>query len=237
MIWAFIPARGGSKSIPKKNIKPFCDQPLIYWNLMALEQTAEVDKVVVATDSQDIEETVRSFGLKKLLVYRRLAENAQDTSSTESVMLEFLESHKAEIKDNDLFMLVQATSPLTQPSHFAEALRQFKVNSYDSMLTCVRVKRFFWNPEGTPKNYDYRMRPRRQDFAGELLENGAFYINTVGNIRSFKNRLCGAIGIFEMPEYTAVDIDEEDDWPIAENLMKKHVLRKNTKTENHENQD
>ncbi|HOI90170.1 MAG TPA: acylneuraminate cytidylyltransferase family protein [Candidatus Rifleibacterium sp.] len=224
MIWAFIPARGGSKSIPKKNIKLFCNQPLIFWSLTALEQTVEIEKIVVATDSEEIEKIVQSFGLQKSLIYRRLAENAQDMSSSESVMLEFLESRNCEVKDDDIFMLVQATSPLTQPIHFANALRIFKSSSYDSMLTCVRVKRFFWNPEGTSKNYDYRARPRRQDFKGELLENGAFYINTAGNIRAYKNRLCGAIGIFEMPEYTAVDIDEEDDWHVAENLMRKYVL-------------
>lgn len=224
MVWAFIPARGGSKSIPKKNIKLFCNQPLIFWSLTALEQTVEIEKIVVATDSEEIEKIVQSFGLQKSLIYRRLAENAQDMSSSESVMLEFLESRNCEVKDDDIFMLVQATSPLTQPIHFANALRTFKSSSYDSMLTCVRVKRFFWNPEGTSKNYDYRARPRRQDFKGELLENGAFYINTAGNIRAYKNRLCGAIGIFEMPEYTAVDIDEEDDWHVAENLMRKYVL-------------
>lgn len=225
MVWAFIPARGGSKSILKKNIKPFCNQPLIFWCLMALEQTAEVDRVVVATDSEEIEETVNNFGLKKPLIYHRLAENAQDTSSSESVMLEFLEFSNDEVKDDDIFMLVQATSPLTQPDHFSEALRIFKSSSYDSMLTCVRVKRFFWNSEGTPQNYDYRMRPRRQDFKGELMENGAFYINKAGNVRAYKNRLCGAVGIFEMPEYTAVDLDEEDDWYVAENLMKKYALK------------
>ena len=73
-------------------------------------------------------------------------------------------------------------------------------------------------------NYDYRHRPRRQEFDGMLMENGAFYINTVGNIIASGNRLSGKIGIYEMPEYTAFEIDEPDDWEVMENLKRSHVL-------------
>lgn len=121
-------------------------------------------------------------------------------------------------------MLVQATSPLTQTEHFTAALKQFQKESYDSMLSCVRNYRFFWKEDGTSLNYDYRNRPRRQEFNGELMENGAFYINSVTNILTDKNRLSGKIGIYEMPEYTATEIDEPDDWIILENLMMRHVL-------------
>ena len=95
---------------------------------------------------------------------------------------------------------------------------------YDSIITCVRNFRFFWNEDGTSMNYDYMNRPRRQNFKGMLMENGAFYINTVKNILGNGNRLGGKIGIYEMPEYTATEIDEPDDWIILENLMRKHVL-------------
>jgi N-acylneuraminate cytidylyltransferase len=73
-------------------------------------------------------------------------------------------------------------------------------------------------------NYDYRHRPRRQEFDGMLMENGAFYINTVANILASGNRLSGKIGIYEMPEYTSFEIDEPDDWQVMENLMRKHIL-------------
>jgi N-acylneuraminate cytidylyltransferase len=88
-----------------------------------------------------------------------------------------------------------------------------------------RTKRFFWNENGTPINYDYKNRPRRQDFDGMLMENGAFYISSIGNIKKYKNRLSGKIAIYEMPEYTAIEIDEEDDWIIAEKLMQKYILQ------------
>lgn len=222
MIIAFIPVRGGSKSIPLKNIKPFCGKPLVCWNIEALENCPEVDQIVVATDSDKIEEVVLNHTYKKTRIYRRSAENACDTASTESVMLEYINA--AQLASDDIFMLVQATSPLTQTKHFSEALRMYANKKYDSILTCVRNYRFFWNADGTSMNYDYRNRPRRQNFDGMLMENGAFYINTVKNITASQNRLSGKIGVYEMPEYTATEIDEPDDWSILENLMRRHIL-------------
>ena len=139
-------------------------------------------------------------------------------------MLEYIE--QATLGDDDIFMLVQATSPLTETVHFSEALSLYAKGEYDSLLTCVRNYRFFWSEDGTSMNYDYRNRPRRQNFSGMLMENGAFYINTVSHIVESRNRLSGHIGVYEMPEYTATEIDEPDDWMILENLMRKHVLAK-----------
>lgn len=223
---AFIPVRGGSKSIPLKNIKSFCGKPLVCWNIEALEACPKVDEIIVATDSDDIWNTVESRNYKKTTLYRRSAENACDTASTESVMLEYI--NYAHLTEDSIFMLVQATSPLTETKHFTEALQMYAKDGYDSIITCVRNYRFFWNEDGTSMNYDYMNRPRRQNFNGMLMENGAFYINSVGNILSNGNRLSGKIGIYEMPEYTATEIDEPDDWIILENLMRKHVLTRQT---------
>lgn len=224
MVIAFIPVRGGSKSIPLKNIKLFCGKPLVCWNIEALEACVAVDEIIVATDSDKIEATVLAKNYSKTKIYHRSAENACDTASTESVMLEYI--NYAKPAGDDIFMLVQATSPLTEECHFTEALAIYARGAYDSMLTCVRNFRFFWNMDGTSKNYDYMNRPRRQNFAGELMENGAFYINTVKNVVEGGNRLSGKIGIYEMPEYTSTEIDEPDDWIVLENLMRKHVLTK-----------
>ena len=218
---AFIPVRCGSKSIKFKNIMPFCGKPLVYWNLKAL-QNSVIDEIIVATDCREIHETVSGFGFSKVKIYRRNDENAADTSSTESVMLEYLVNF--DLPENELFILVQATSPFTQTKDFASALSIFENSKFDSLLTCVRIKRFFWTENGISKNYDFNNRPRRQDFSGELMENGAFYINTVGNIKKFKNRLSGKIGIYEMPEFTSLEIDEEHDRLMAENLMKHYIL-------------
>ena len=219
-IIAFIPARGGSKSIPEKNIKPFCGKPLIFWNLSALQQS-NIDEVIVATDSLKIKEVVNSFNFSKVKVYERSAENAQDTSSTESVMLEYINS--TNLSDEDTFMLVQATSPFTQTKHFNEGLNLF--NKHDSVLSCCQSKRFSWK-NGKALNYDIDNRPRRQDFQGTLIENGAFYISSASAIKETKNRISGKIGIYQMPEYTYTEIDEPADWIVAESLMKRFVLKK-----------
>ncbi|APZ45333.1 acylneuraminate cytidylyltransferase [Polaribacter reichenbachii] len=222
---AFIPVREGSKSISLKNIKPFCGKPLIYWSLKAAVETAEIDEVVVATDSLVIKDTVKSFSFDKVSIYDRDKLNAQDSSPTESVMLEYLS--KSNLSTTDNFILIQATSPLLSNKNLSEGFNLLKKN--DSVLSCVRSKRFFWNEKGKPLNYDYKNRPRRQDFDGLLMENGAFYINSVHNILENKNRISGKIGVSIMPEYTAVEIDEEDDWIIAESLMKRFILKSQNK--------
>ena len=227
MVIAFIPVRGGSKSIPLKNIKLFCGKPLLYWNIVALQNSEKIDEIVVATDSEEIKRTVAEFCFDKVKIYNRSNENATDTASTESVMLEYINQNN--LSEDSIFMLVQATSPLTETKHFDEALEMYFRGEFDSMLTCVRSYHFFWNPDGTSKNYDYQNRPRRQNFNGELMENGAFYINTIKNILESKNRLSGKIGIYEMPEHTSFEIDEPDDWMVLESLMHKHILSKKNK--------
>ena len=216
---AFIPARCGSKSIKLKNIKLFCNKPLIYWNLKALEQSSMIDEIVVATDCSEIKKTVEDFKFPKLRVFDRGKLNAQDKSSTESVILEFLGKEKYD--NNDKLLLVQATSPLTETIDFEKALNKMNCENADSLLTCVREKKFIWNDNNEPVNYNFFERPRRQDFNGILIENGAFYINYIGNIFKHKNRLCGKISIYEMENYKYIEIDEEIDWVIAESLMKK----------------
>ena len=217
---AFIPVRGGSKSIPLKNIKILAGQPLVYWTAKAANDAECIDSVVIATDSIEIKNTVINFNLPKLEIYDRNPKNAQDTSSTESVILEYIESRK--LNSNDKLILIQATSPLLKSKHIDKMYKKMLSDNADSALSCVRCKRFFWGKNGTPLNYDYRNRPRRQDFEGIFMENGACYINKVSNIIKDKNRLSGKISIYEMPEYTATEIDEPDDFLLIEKLMEKH---------------
>ena len=219
---AFIPVRGGSKSIPLKNVKSFCGKPLVYWTARAAQYTKEIDEVIIGTDSEEIKKTVLAFGFNKLKVYDRSKVNAADSSSTESVMLEYLNG--VNLNSLDTFVLIQATSPFLSETDLSKGILQLKNSKSDSLLSCAIVKRFFWNKEGMAINYDFKNRPRRQDFEGTLIENGAFYINTVSNILKFGNRLSGNIEIYQMPEYSMTEIDEPDDWVYAEYLMKKHVL-------------
>lgn len=215
---AFIPVRGGSKSIPKKNIKIFCGKPLIYWNLIELENCNQVDEIVVASDSEDIISVVEGFKFSKVVVYRRSNENAQDHSTSESIMLEYINFAKLDL--SDVFMLVQATSPFTKSNDFSNGLKM--MNSYDTVFSCAKIKRFIWDKDSNPLNYDFKNRPRRQDFDGTFMENGAFCISLVSDIIKYNNRISGNIGICEMPEYTFVEIDEPEDWIIAERLFLKN---------------
>lgn len=224
---AFIPARCGSDAIKFKNIKLFCGKPLVYWCLKALHDSLDIDVIYVATDCNKIEDVVNEFKFPKVEIYRREAANATATADTESVMLEFLSKNTFSPPDN--FLLVQATNPFVLENDFTDALKAMRESGYDSLLSCCRIKRFFWNENGTPVNYDYKNRPLRQFFNGILVENGAFYINTVRNIIKDKNRLSGNIGIHEMPEYTFTEIDEIEDWIIAEKIFIKNRRDKESK--------
>jgi N-acylneuraminate cytidylyltransferase len=220
---AFIPVRGGSKSIPLKNIKLFCGKPLVYWSIKAACNSDFIDQVVVSTDSYEIKNIVNSFSLKNVTVYERSKENAQDNSSTEDAMLEYLVENKHQIIN--YFVLLQATSPFTTSQMLNQAFELCKKK--DSVISGTRYKRFLWENNGTPLNYDYKNRPRRQDYEGVFLENGAFYISKAKDILKSGNRLSGNIGLFEMPEYTSIEIDEPDDWFIAEKIFEKHCLHSN----------
>ena len=217
---AFIPVRGGSKSIPLKNIKILAGMPLVYWTANAANEASCIDKVIIATDSEKIKETVKELNLSKVEIYDRDKQNAQDTSSTESVMLEYI--RYANLNPEDCFFLIQATSPLLKAKHIDAMYQKFISEKADSALSCVRNKRFFWSEDGKSLNYDYKNRPRRQDFNGCMMENGACYINSVKNILKDKNRLSGKISVYEMPEYTAVEIDESDDFILVAKLIDKH---------------
>ena len=112
---AFIPVRAGSKSIPLKNIKILNGKPLVYWTAKAAQEAKCIDKIIIATDSNEIKKIVLNFGFDKLEIYDRDPNNAQDTSSTESVMLEYIQ--KACLDCNDLFFLIQENSPLLKSSY------------------------------------------------------------------------------------------------------------------------
>jgi N-acylneuraminate cytidylyltransferase len=144
-------------------------------------------------------------------------------------MLEFIS--KKNFSNEDLFMLIQATSPLIQPEDIDGSLNQFKTSKCDSLLSCVRSKRFFWNELNKPINYDYNNRPRRQDFNGLYMENGALYISSIAQIKIAENRLSGKISIFEMDQNTAIELDEFTDWLAAERLMQERNLKNSPQNE------
>lgn len=215
---AFIPVRGGSKSIPLKNIKNIAGKPLVYWTIEAALECSFIDKVFVSTDSQEIEECVTKLNNPKLAAIDRGPETATDTATSESALIEFC--HKYEY---DYIFFIQATSPLLTSQDLTVAWEKYRSHKLDSLLSVVRQKRFIWqeNQNGTaePLNYNPLNRPRRQEFQGYLVENGAFYLSACENILSSGCRISDKTGIYEMCEESYFELDEPSDWLIIENLL------------------
>lgn len=209
---AIVPIRSGSKGIPNKNIKLLAGKPLVWWILNALENS-NVDQIIVATDEEYME-LISELEISKKITYVRDSKNSKDESSTEDVLIEIINN----LQINDDIMLAQATSPLTTSNDINNGIKLYK--NFDSIVSVVKQKRFIWNKNGTAANYDINNRPRRQDWEGYYVENGAFYINHSSNILKDKNRLSGRIGCSIMDDKTYFEIDSENDWVIIENLIK-----------------
>lgn len=216
---ALIPMRGGSKGIPNKNIKEFCGKPLFYWAVSAALSSKYIDEVYVSTESEEIKGLVTKLFPGVKIVDRPIA-LAQDGSSTEEVLLHF-----SDLINFDVNVTIQVTSPIVKAKDFDAALCQYFECEYDSLLSVVKTKRFFWNNSAHPINYNYKERPRRQDFDGAFMENGAFYITSKKVLVEDRCRLGGVIGMYEMHEEAAYEIDTMADWKIVEMLMHEHLKR------------
>ena len=229
---AFIPVRGGSKSIPLKNIKPMCGKPLVYWTVAAACGCKNIDKVYVATDSEKIRETLQNVKdtdtdgrLDKMEIIGRSQESASDTASTEFAMLEFAREHLF-----DHIVLIQATSPLLTAEDLDRGFALYEQKETDSVLSVVRQKRFNWKVEkdgsAQPTNYDYFHRPRRQEFEGYCVENGAFYITSREILLATENRISWNVKAVEMSEDTFFEIDEPSDWDMIQQLLERRQKEK-----------
>lgn len=214
---AIIPLRKGSKGIPGKNKKKLLGRPLFSWVLGAAI-FSDLDEVYVFTDDEEILNYVEKeyHWTTKVKGLLRGDVNANDTASTESAMVEFAEKIN---HDFDVLCLLQATSPLTTSKDINNALSQISIEGKTSALSVVKTHRFTWNADGTPQNYDVFNRPRRQDFAGLLMENGAVYATTKVAFIKSENRVSESIGLVEMPEETLMEIDSLSDWTIIESLL------------------
>ena len=210
---AIVPLRGGSKGIPGKNIKHIAGKPLCAWSIEAALKSGIPDKVIVSTDSSEIEKSVKEI-FPEVEILSRPAELASDTASTESVML-----HAMEHYDFEHMLLIQVTSPMVTEADFRKAWEKYEEERLDSLLTAVRSYRFIWSDDCKPLNYNPSRRPRRQDFGGSLIENGAFYITKKNVLEREKCRLGGAIGIYEMDERSSREVDSIEDWGEVERIL------------------
>jgi N-acylneuraminate cytidylyltransferase len=220
MRWVgFMPLRANSKSIIEKNVRTMAGRPLFAWSLEQAIASHCFDEIYVATDSPKFRDMVTEEFAEAVTVVDRSPVTCTDTASTESAMLEFQQQVPF-----DIICLIQATSPLTHAEDFRAAQHKFLAENLDSLLTAVQSKRFFWTTTGTPINYEPKERPRRQEFGGYLMENGAFYMTRAKILEDYRSRLAGRIGIHEMAAETAIEIDDEADWVVVEQLLLRQKL-------------
>ena len=220
---AFIPARGGSKGLPGKNIRPICGKPLIAWSIEQALESKLIADVYVSTDCESIADIAESFGAK--VPFLRPQAISGDKATTESAMLHFCEWLGGEAIPADNLVLLQATSPVRAKGRLDQALEIFESESCDSLLSVSESHRFFWRKgsRGLPQaGYDFRNRPRRQDIKDDdrsYMETGSFYITTIGGFIEEKNRLFGNIGFCITPENESYEIDSLTDFKICEILL------------------
>lgn len=220
---AIIPLRAGSKGIPGKNKKKLLGRPLFSWTLSEAI-FSNLDEIYIFTDDKDIIEYVNKnyTWTEKVKIMERSEESATDTASTEFGMLELAKNLDY---DFDILCLLQATSPLTTKEDINECLNEIEKENYDSALTVVNTMRFIWDEDGKSINYNYNLRPRRQDFKGLLVENGAVYTTTKEQFKNSGVRIGGNIAIVKMPEDTLTEIDEKEDWIIMEKLIENRLSK------------
>lgn len=215
-VTAFIPARGGSKGIPGKNLALVGGRPLLAWSVQELLRARSVDAVVVSTDSPEIAAVATAFGGHRVTVHRRCAATATDTASTESAMLEWAAQASCEVA-----VLVQATSPLVRADDVDRCVAA--LDAADSSLTVVRRHEFLWRAGedglGEPVNYAPSQRPRRQDWAGHLVETGAVYATRRESLLRTGTRVSGRTALVETSQAAAVEIDTVDDLRMASALL------------------
>jgi len=224
-VLAIIPARGGSKGIPHKNIVPLAGKPLVAWSVEAARQTPAVTRVVVSTDDEDIAKVSRQFGAEAVT---RPTEISGDSASSESALLHVLDAFQTtEGWEPDLVVFLQATSPLRQPDDIQRAIETLQRDEADSLFSACHVEGFTWRlpRDGQagrvePINYDPIHRPRRQELAEEILEeNGSIYVFKPWVLRQFNSRLGGKIAVHKMDRLDSFQIDTLADLELLEGLI------------------
>ena len=218
-ITAFIPARGGSKGIPGKNIKTFAGKPLIVHSIEYALNCSQIDEVVVSTDDDKIGKIARNAGAQ---IVKRPPELSTDKATTESAIHHFVNKFN---KKPDIIVLLQPTSPYRPKGSLEKAITHFTENGFDSLLSITPTHRFYWRVKEDQTafaEYDYLNRPRRQDMKLDdirYVENGSLYIFTRKQFDKTGNRLGGKIGYVEWPVKYSIEIDTQLDFDMVEKLF------------------
>ncbi len=225
---AIIPARGGSKGIPRKNLVDICGKPLIAWSILQAREARQIDSVWVTSDDDEILAVAESYGA---ITIRRPAKISSDQASSESAWIHALDAIEGQGVSVDVVVAMQATSPIRESSDLDGGVLTLREQGYDSMLSVAEVEDFFtWridmNGGAQSVNYDYRKRKRRQQIEKRYLENGSFYAFRPEQLRRQNNRLGGRIGLFVMGRHKMFQIDSPEDIELCAAVMRGFGLDK-----------
>lgn len=223
-----IPARGGSKGIPRKNIKPFDGKPLIYYTIDTAREIVPDEDICVSTDDDEIIQVVEDYGLK--VPFKRPAELATDTAGTYEVLLHALNYYEQQGKHYDVVMLLQNTSPFRTAEHVKEALKLY-TSDVDMV---VSVKECPANPyycvfEEDNNGFLHVCKGdgnifRRQDAPKVYEYNGAIYIMSAEKLKTTHMHKMQKRVKYVMDELSSVDLDTMWDWQMAETIKKEKSL-------------
>jgi YrbI family 3-deoxy-D-manno-octulosonate 8-phosphate phosphatase len=225
-VLAIIPARGGSKGIPRKNIRPLAGKPLLAYNIEAAQASRYIQRVVVSTDDPEIAQIARAYGAE---VVWRPAEISGDMAASESALLHTLETLQTqEDYAPDLLVFLQCTSPLTAAEDIDGTITALIEQEADTALAVIPFHYFLWKPgrdtQGLPDalgiNHHKSVRPLRQEREVQYLETGAVYVMHVPGFLQVRHRFFGRTALYVMPPERRLEIDDPVDFQVAEVLLK-----------------
>ena len=224
---AIILARGGSKGVPKKNIKDFCAKPLLAWTIEQCIKAKNVRNVWVSSDDNEILDIAQSYGAGLI---RRPGNISGDKATSESGWLHAIDYLKEQDVLLDAILCPQVTSPLRESSDFDNAINKFNIDKLDSLFSASTTSDlFFWqeNNQGLIESisYNYNDRKRRQDSKKQIIENGSFYLFKPEVLVKENNRFGGRIGYFEMEFWKMFEIDNFTDFRMCSAMMNEFLLR------------
>ena len=208
---AVIPARGGSKQVPRKNLMPIGGVPLVARAIAAARSTPQIDRVIVSTDSAEIADLAREHGAE---VIDRPAALSGDTASSEAALLHALDNTDAV----DVLVFLQATSPFIDPAALGRAIDRVSRGDEDVVFSAFETYAFLWTASSAGSvgvNHDAAVRPRRQDREPHFHETGAFYVMRADGFRAAKHRFFGRVGVEPVDERTAIEIDSLEQAQLA----------------------
>ena len=224
---AIIPARGGSRRLPQKNLLPVDGLPLIAHSVRHAVAAKAVETVYVSTDHKEIASISENHGAT---IIWRPAELAGSTASSESALLHVLDVLAAEGNPDsglpELVVFLQCTSPVRTDDDIDQAIAKLLEEKADSLLSVCDNKRFLWRHDKDSAisiNYDFHARQREQDMAPQFQENGSIYITRTSLLRETGNRLGGKIALHLMDYWSSFQIDDPEDMELIEWIMQTRV--------------